>query len=411
MRSRYPMRGWPVLVMRGWPVLVGALTGVACDAPEVHDPGPAPVVESLRPSAGDLALADSATLTIGEPGLSDDPAYAFFDIRGGAFLPGGDIVVGVSGTYEVRRYDRSGNHMWTSGREGDGPGEFRSSRVLRGCTGDTIRVFDVQLDRISELDDSGNFIRTWQVGTGTGGRAPNYLMCGAGGQVAFTTWGAIRRDVTEGQHYRSPVALYWQPSDGTPTLVRDDVPGPERTQLSRSVGPRTWGKKPIFAATDSGVWLGDADEFELHFFDWHGSPAARTIRWVGPELGVNQTDVDALRRSQERWFGVTGDERARANFERRWPQMRASLPSRFPAVSRVLVLNDGTLWVEVFPRPSQVREWHVFDPDGSWLHRVSIPYHVELLDVSTDAVLAKVWDADGVERLEVRTLRAGAGAG
>lgn len=174
------------------------------------------------------------------------------------------------------------------------------------------------------------------------------------------------------------------------------------------MGPRTWGKKPVFAATDSGVWLGDADEFELHFFDWHGSPS-RTIRWVGPELGVNQTDVDALRRSQERWFGVTGDERARANFERRWPQMRASLPSRFPAVSRVLVLNDGTLWVEVFPRPSQVREWHVFDPDGSWLHRVSIPYHVELLDVSADAVLAKVWDADGVERLEVRTLRAGAG--
>lgn len=190
MRSRYPMRGWPILVMRGWPVLVGALTGVACDAPEVHDPGPAPVVESLRPSAGDLALADSPILTIGEPGLSDDPAYAFFDIRGGAFLPGGDIVVGVSGTYEVRRFDRDGNHVWTSGREGDGPGEFRSSRVLRGCTGDAIRVFDVQLDRISELDDSGNFIRTWQVGTGTGGRAPNYLMCGAGGQVAFTTWGS-----------------------------------------------------------------------------------------------------------------------------------------------------------------------------------------------------------------------------
>lgn len=354
-----------------------------------------------------MSLADASVLTVGETGLSgDDPAYTFFDIQGGAFLPDGDIVVAVSGTYEVRRFDQKGKHVWTTGRVGDGPGEFRSSRVLRGCTGDTIRVFDVQLDRLSELDDSGNFIRAWRVGAG--GATPNHLMCGEGGDLVFTTWGAIPPDLTEGQHFRSAVALYRQPPDGTPTLVLEDVPGPERTRLSRSVGPRTWGKTPVFAVADSGVWLGDADGFELHFLDWHGSPL-RTIRWVGPELGVTQTDVDALRRRWERWFAVTGDELAQTNFEQRWPQMRASLPSRFPAVSRALALNDGTLWVETFPRPGQLREWHVFAPDGSWLSRVSVPGHVEVLDVSEDAVLAKVWDGDGVERLEVRTLRAGAG--
>lgn len=385
--------------------LVGTLTSVACDAPKAHQPDPVRVVESHGPSAGDLALADTPTLAIGELGLSDDSAYAFFDVQGGAFLPGGDIVVGVSGTYEVRMFDSNGRHAWTAGGVGDGPGEFRSSRVLRGCTGDTIRVFDAQLDRMSELDSSGNFIRAWRIGAGS--RAPNHLMCGAGGQVAFTTWGAIPRDLTEGQHFRSAVSLYRHSPRGRPEVVRENVPGPERTQLIRSMGPRTWGRKPVFAATDSGVWLGDADEFELQFFDWNGSPAG-TIRWVGPGLGVTPTDVDALRSRWERWFEATGNELARADFERRrWPQMRAALPPRFPSISRALALRSGAIWIELFPRPGQSREWHVFDLDGSWLHRVSVPGHVEILDIDADAVLAKVWGADGVERLEVRTLRPG----
>ncbi len=111
------------------------------------------VVESEAPRDPDLVLADEPLVRIG---MVDGPEeYLFGNVTGGVRLEDGSIVVADEQNYAVRRYDATGRHMWTSGRQGEGPGEYGGLRLLRGCPGATITVFDWHLDRVTQLDVDG----------------------------------------------------------------------------------------------------------------------------------------------------------------------------------------------------------------------------------------------------------------
>ena len=116
------------------------------------------VAESESPRDPDLTLADEPAVRIG---MLDGPMeYIFGNVTGAIRLPDGSVVIADEQSYNVRRYDASGRHMWTSGRHGEGPGEYGGLRLLRGCPGATITVFDWNLDRITELDQDGNVTDT-----------------------------------------------------------------------------------------------------------------------------------------------------------------------------------------------------------------------------------------------------------
>ena len=84
--------------------------------------------------------------------------YIFGNVTGAIRLEDGSVVIADEQSYNVRRYDASGRHVWTSGRNGEGPGEYGGLRLLRGCPGATITVFDWHLNRITELDQDGEVI-------------------------------------------------------------------------------------------------------------------------------------------------------------------------------------------------------------------------------------------------------------
>ena len=108
------------------------------------------VVESETPGMPDLTLADEPQVRVG---MLDGPTeYLFSTIEGGVRLEDGSIVVADEQTYEIRMFDARGRHVWTSGRQGEGPGEYGGVRLLRGCPGTAITVFDWHLDRITRLD-------------------------------------------------------------------------------------------------------------------------------------------------------------------------------------------------------------------------------------------------------------------
>ena len=97
-------------------------------------------VESEAPRDPDLVPADESLVRIG---MVDGPEeYLFGNVTGAIRLDDKSIVVADEQSYEVRRYDATGQHMWTSGREGEGPGEYGGLRLLRGCPGAAITVFD-----------------------------------------------------------------------------------------------------------------------------------------------------------------------------------------------------------------------------------------------------------------------------
>lgn len=82
-------------------------------------------------------------------------------------MPVGEVVIGPGGTIaivqplvrSVRLFDSGGAAVITLGRNGDGPGEFRSiSRI--GWSGDTLWVIDSQLKRVTFFSRDGDVFRT-----------------------------------------------------------------------------------------------------------------------------------------------------------------------------------------------------------------------------------------------------------
>ena len=50
--------------------------------------------------------------------------YLFAGINGGALLADGSVVVSDRAHFRIQKFGPDGEHLWSRGREGEGPGEF-----------------------------------------------------------------------------------------------------------------------------------------------------------------------------------------------------------------------------------------------------------------------------------------------
>ena len=122
----------------------------------------------------------------------------------------------------------------------------------------------------------------------------------------------------------------------------------------------TWSHDVVLAATDEGVWLGTSEDYEVELIDWTGE-TIRRIRWEGPDLAVTQRDVDRYRDALEESYRDDDDPNWRARFESTWDWQSEIVPDEFPAYHRLLVGDDGVLWVHDYIRPGERSEWFGFD--------------------------------------------------
>ena len=342
------------------------------------------IVESDSPREADLVLADEPLVRVG---LLDGPdEYLFGNITGAFRLEDGSVVVADESIPEVRMFDAGGRHVWTSGRDGEGPGEYKGLWLLRGCLGAAITAYDWQLDRITELDSDGVVTDT----RGFGGAGPYGVpACSPDGDLVFAGWPDTEWEETRAVGgYRWKMSLSWERGDSVATL-RSGIPGTERYHYGGgNSGPVTWGKDMAFAVTATGVWYGSADDYELEHVDWNGR-MTRIARWAGPDLEVTR---EHLNRYRDAYLARYETAEERRSFEREtWPEIRDDLPERFPAYvsGGLLSLPDGRVWVV----PHSWRdlggraEFHLLGPDGAWLHRLTIPSGRTLLDAGPGWVL------------------------
>ena len=358
----------------------------AATTPAISPRGAQTIVESDSPREPDLVLSDEPLLRVG---MLDGPGeYLFGDVSGAVRLEDGSVVVADEQSREVRMFDAGGGHVWTSGREGLGPGEYRGLWLLRGCTGAAVTVYDWRLKRITELDSDGGVADTRAL-RGAGGPGPyGAPACSPGGNLVFNDWpggeGDAARAVGE---YRWEMSLSWERDDGVATL-RTGIPGTELHHHGGGISaPVWWGKDMAFAVTATGVWYGSADDYQLEHVDWNGR-VTRVARWSGPDLEVTREHLNRYRDSQLARY-ETAEERQR--YERdTWPEIRDDLPERLPAYASrgLLPLPDGGVWVVPHPwRDLGAREFHLLGPDGTWLHRLTIPADRTLLDAGPGWVL------------------------
>ena len=375
-----------ILLTTPWPAAIALVALIAAPA------GAQEVVESAAPRDPDLTLAEEPLLRIGA--LDGPLEYIFGEVTGAVRLEDGSIVVADEQSHNVRRYDADGQHLWTSGREGDGPGEYQGLRLLRDCPGAAITVFDWVLDRITELDPGGNVVDTRSLNS-AGVNPYGEPVCSADGRLVFTPWPDDRRSVLDravGESWRWRMSLRVA-LGGDVTVLRSGIPGTERTRISMGTArPSYWGRSMAFAPGGAGVWFGTSDDYELEHLDWTGR-VTRIARWAGPDLAVTEEQVDRYRDyllTLDRY----SDREGRRRFEREvWPERRAYLPERFPAYESLLALADGSVWVKTHAWVAPGEELHLLDANGVWLRRLTMPGGCVLLDAGPDWVLLLQRDA------------------
>ena len=272
----------------------------------------------------------------------------------------------------------------TSGRQGEGPGEYGGLRLLRGCPGAAITVFDWHLDRVTQLDVDGNVVDTRPLNA-IGVNPYADPACSPDGDLIFAPWPEDYPRVAPGEHHRWKMTLIRARGDDKDTLL-SGIPGTERTRLESGGRPRIWGRTMVFAVAPKGVWYGSAADYEIEHVDWTGQ-VTRIARWAGPDLTVTRERVDLFR---DAWLARYEAAERRRRFEKEsWPEIRDGLPDRFPAYEALLPLADGSVWVRTHGWRAPDTELHLLGPDGTWIRRLTMPSGPTLLDADRDWVLLR----------------------
>ena len=358
----------------------------------------------LRP-VGEFHLAAEPVLSVGR--LDGPDEYLFGEINAGARLADGSVVVSDRQNFRVQRFSAEGEHLWSRGREGEGPGEFEYVQIAEGCASEeSIVVYDIWTTRVYEYDKEGSLVDDY--GFLYNGLPLRDFVCAPNGRLAFTG-NSVRmgEEVVEpGEVHRVLLSLgSAEMGDAAATTLRERIPGRERRSMGggNAMPGSIWSHDVVLAATNDGVWLGTSDDYEVELIDWTGS-TIRRIRWQGPDLAVAREDVDRYRDGLEDSYRDDDDPDWRARFLSRWDWESEIVPDVFPAYHRLMTGDEGMLWVHDFTRPGEPSEWLGFDEDGRWARTLVLPARTDLLDIGPDWALVRTRDELDIQRVAVHSL-------
>jgi hypothetical protein len=366
---------------------------------------------TVRDSSGvaivtnDLTQLTSACTIAGEPTLSigveeGEEAYMLARLAGAARLSDGRIMIAERSTHSVRYYDASGRHLLSSGRRGDGPGEFREPFYLHVIPGDTVYVGDFRPFRFLVFGPDGKWVRTvtpdpMEINTPasrgvlddgrfvmsrsnprTGGFLPDTVVV-----RGYDRDGRERDTVTAMAHARYGVA------GATPNFYV--FPFFESFSYMRAGGDRIV------------IAHGATPEIRVHRAT-AGYPLATVVRWEAGDRTIRPADVEAEK------------ARIRASYANVPPAMRDRMldaevgdrrpvAERFPAFQSLTLARDGRLWIRDFVRPGDEgpHRWTAFTPDGRFDCRLETPRFAEYLEFGADYLLVREPDSLDVERVRL----------
>lgn len=386
-------------------------------------------------------LAELPLLAVEEEarfGSVEDPDLGFTRIRDVDVDEEGRVYVLESGAQEIRVLAPDGSVERRIGREGDGPGEFRSAYAI-GVFGDTIWALDGRPNRITLFDRDGEVRSTGRVeqarvalptcagllrpiGMRSDGLFPSEM------RSIFCTRDDPESDVEEGDSIPVPRVLFdaagavvdtvgWDPIPPPTMVTPPGAPERERRQVTvdddRYTVPTPPRGLPAWAPLLDGRIILDAPVPEP---DGRGSFAVTRRGLEGDTIyrrvfaydaePYTDSDLDTIADraagSGGRQFILVGDGTAVASAgeemddaERRRVASRLREEMDFPdyrrAVDEVWTARDGGVWIQyVRPEgdPEAPTRFLVLDPDGRPRGRVELPPDTEIEWSRDDTVWA-----------------------
>lgn len=417
------IRGVRTLALLPWVVACGASDGGEDVGALAVDSAGVAIVEASVPPETMWRLAEEPALEIGAAaGVSGPVSVA---AGGGGRILVVDGAVGEGGALRV--FGPAGEPLLAYGGADDGAGAADVTATgdagdrlqwAAPYRGDSIAAFDAASRTIRILGPDGALARevaipTWRREGAYG--VPGYA-AGAvgpmedGGFLTYAT-GAIDRTATEGpQWYRHHLLRLAPEGERADTLGVFEVfltwlgpNGPE---------PFPFGAVSFRAPYEGGFVFARGDTPEYGVFSADGS-LSRIVRWGGAPPPVNGADLEAYRSwylGRARAAGALDAETEARLSERLMGPLH---PELRPAVSNLLVDDEGNVWLEEFrwvdpaevppePRPAT---WNVFGPEGGWIARVQVPAGLLVTDVADGLVYGVAVGAEGTRTARVYPLQ------
>ena len=370
---------------------------------EVRDSAGITLVENrgeIPSRGGGWSLSSEPTVAIGS--LDGPEGEQLYRVRGALRLPDGRIVAANDGTKDLRVFASDGSHVASIGREGEGPGEFSSIRLL-GLLGDALVLLDRRLRRVSLIHPDEGFVRSFPLPDGV---AP-YPMDG----WLFDTGSVLIQDLPlteEGAHEegfnRTPVAYASCDLSGAVLTDFGRLPGAERVNITRETehGLATllssvpFGRDPRVAVSGDLLFFGAQDAYEVTVYRSDGS-VSRMVRLDREPVPVTDADLAAFIEEDLRDYQDENEARERRQELEAMPRMAVRPPH-----GAIFADRSGSLFVAEYRMPGDTTVgMNVFDPTGRLTGRFSMPADLEVLDLGDDYLLGLLEDDLGVETLRL----------
>jgi hypothetical protein len=324
-------------------------------------------------------------------GSLDDPEVGFTSIGDVWISPAGEVYVSETRELEIRAYSSDGTLLRSYGREGDGPGEFRSIYGF-GVVGDTVWVSDGELHRTTLFSLDGEVLATvtalLEVPIGeefgrplTVSVFPNALR--QDGLIESVFVRAIRPNLPDSM-VDVPRVLFDRNGQVVDTL--EMVP----TQVSRTARVLEFGNSrsyiyPDPPAFDSGTYelQLDAGSFAVHWAV-DGDPASGSLVAVrrrpdGDTVAattlaydpkpVTESYLDSLAAARAR-----GGRRSRSDSLALFEAYKSArrLPPHHVPIRPPIAVGDGRLWVRLDPDDAGGNSWLILRGNGQALGSLTL---------------------------------------
>jgi hypothetical protein len=361
------------------------------------------------------------------------PEYLFGKVVGAVRLNDGRIVIADGQTNQLRFFDSAGVFIETTGRRGQGPGEFENFSSLFLTVGDSIVVTDYEGSRYHVLDPDGQFVRRFRMNIRDSVVRLQYTSPRA--HAVFADGSFLLSD-----HIACPTRLHREPgicvdsarfmrvteagerlgSFGNQVSLREERVA---TAQGLTTPVRGWLAPTFWGVHGSRFYFADATTFEIRIYSASGA-LERIVRADYeqlvppspiPEQKRGSFEVAIVGRPGGRIVGPS-DPRIRAALDDR---RKATIPERMHAYAGFQVDRAGNMWVrEYIPywidSERSAHRWWVFDSTGVLRHTVFVPPVQETRhwlgssyrgpEIGDDYILGMRYNEDGAEEIVMYVL-------
>jgi hypothetical protein len=391
------------------------------------------IVENDQPLWSDgksWVVEPTPYLAIGQSGASSADYY-FVRVLSAFRRTNGSVAVVDQIRGLISFFDSTGHFIFSVGRYGAGPGEFKHIRSAHWVENDRIAVWDEASLRVTLTGSDGAFVSMISLpGIAAlrdvfrdGGLLIQSRAAASPAQLAHTD--ADRSmpldDFTNATPPQPPRSADARLQRDSVTMGYIDANDVRRISLLRNhpigvralpVGQMQPLSPRLHIAVERDVYFAAfSSEYRVDKIDRSGRILASWRRLFTP-IRVTSGDISALLDSHLRVYKAWDEPAQYGETPLRSMIEANQVATTHPVFSDLMVSRDGYVWVQRYGgvadrfltdgefKPEPARTWDVFDSSGIWLGAVDTPHNLAVLEIGADYVLGR-----SVDSLDVQSVR------